>query len=93
MHANGVCPLSPVTRPRWAAQLCLFIGVFVFVNNLAGCCQYSRPIFKGAADPNFRIGTLSGYDQNTPRRSKIQKLNIMRQHIRILQRMALRLSG
>lgn len=26
-------------------------------------------------------------------RSKIQKLNAMRQHIRVLQRMALRLSG
>lgn len=38
---------------------------------------------KGAADSNIRIGTLSGHDQNTPRRSKIQKLNAMRQHIRI----------
>ena len=54
------------SRPRWAAQLYLFIGVFTFVKDLAGCCQYSSPITKGAADPNIRIGTLSGYDQNTP---------------------------
>ena len=81
------------SRPRWAAQLYLFIGVFTFVKDLAGCCQYSSPITKGAADSNIRIGTLSGHDQNTPRRSKIQKLNAMRQHIRVLQRMALRLSG
>ena len=63
------------SRPRWAAQLYLFIGVFTFVKDLAGCCQYSSPITKGAADSNIRIGTLSGHDQNTPRRSKIQKLN------------------
>ena len=81
------------SRPRWAAQLYLFIGVFTFVKDLAGCCQYSSPITKGAADSNIRIGTLSGHDQNTPRRSKIQKLNAMRQHIRVLQCMALRLSG
>ena len=81
------------SQPRWAAQLYLFIGVFTFVKDLAGCCQYSSPITKGAADSNIRIGTLSGHDQNTPRRSKIQKLNAMRQHIRVLQCMALRLSG
>ena len=81
------------SRPRWAAQLYLFIGVFTFVKDLAGCCQYSSPITKDAADSNIRIGTLSGHDQNTPRRSKIQKLNAMRQHIRVLQCMALRLSG
>ena len=81
------------SRPRWAAQLYLFIGVFTFVKDLAGCCQYSSPITNGAADSNIRIGTLSGHDQNTPRRSKIQKLNAMRQHIRVLQCMALRLSG
>ena len=63
------------SRPRWAAQLYLFIGVFTFVKDLAGCCQYSSPITKGAADSNIRIGTLSGHDQNTPHRSKIQKLN------------------
>ena len=57
---------SEASRPRWAAQLYLFIGVFTFVKDLAGCCQYSSPITKGAADPNIRIGTLSGYDQNTP---------------------------
>ena len=85
------CPEA--SRPRWAAQLYLFIGVFTFVKDLAGCCQYSSPITKGAADSNIRIGTLSGHDQNTPRRSKIQKLNAMRQHIRVLQCMALRLSG
>ena len=84
---------SEASRPRWAAQLYLFIGVFTFVKDLAGCCQYSSPITKGAADSNIRIGTLSGHDQNTPRRSKIQKLNAMRQHIRVLQCMALRLSG
>ena len=84
---------SEASRPRWAAQLYLFIGVFTFVKDLAGCCQYSSPITKGAADFNIRIGTLSGHDQNTPRRSKIQKLNAMRQHIRVLQCMALRLSG
>ena len=66
---------SAASRPRWAAQLYLFIGVFTFVKDLAGCCQYSSPITKGAADSNIRIGTLSGHDQNTPRRSKIQKLN------------------
>ena len=81
------------SRPRWAAQLYLFIGVFTFVKDLAGCCQYSSPITNGAADSNIRIGTLSGHDQNTPRRSKIQKLNAMRQHIRVLQCMAFRLSG
>ena len=85
------CPEA--SRPRWAAQLYLFIGVFTFVKDLAGCCQYSSPITNGAADSNIRIGTLSGHDQNTPRRSKIQKLNAMRQHIRVLQCMALRLSG
>ena len=89
-HARR-CPEA--SRPRWAAQLYLFIGVFTFVKDLAGCCQYSSPITKGAADSNIRIGTLSGHDQNTPRRSKIQKLNAMRQHIRVLQCMALRLSG
>ena len=87
------CRCSEASRPRWAAQLYLFIGVFTFVKDLAGCCQYSSPITKGAADFNIRIGTLSGHDQNTPRRSKIQKLNAMRQHIRVLQCMALRLSG
>ena len=66
---------SEASRPRRAAQLYLFIGVFTFVKDLAGCCQYSSPITKGAADSNIRIGTLSGHDQNTPRRSKIQKLN------------------
>ena len=85
--------LPKASQPRWAAQLYLFIGVFTFVKDLAGCCQYSSPITKGAADSNIRIGTLSGHDQNTPRRSKIQKLNAMRQHIRVLQCMALRLSG
>ena len=85
------CPEA--SRPRWAAQLYLFIGVFTFVKDFAGCCQYSSPITKGAADSNIRIGTLSGHDQNTTRRSKIQKLNAMRQHIRVLQCMALRLSG
>ena len=84
---------SEASQPRWAAQLYLFIGVFTFVKDLAGCCQYSSPITKGAADSNIRIGTLSGHDQNTPRRSKIQQLNAMRQHIRVLQCMALRLSG
>ena len=84
---------SEASRPRRAAQLYLFIGVFTFVKDLAGCCQYSSPITKGAADSNIRIGTLSGHDQNTPRRSNIQKLNAMRQHIRVLQCMALRLSG
>ena len=89
---SGMLPKA--SRPRWAAQLYLFIGVFTFVKDLAGCCQYSSPITNGAADSNIRIGTLSGHDQNTPRRSKIQKLNaIMRQHIRVLQCMALRLSG
>ena len=68
------------SRPRWAAQLYLFIGVFTFVKDLAGCCQYSSPITKGAADSNIRIGTLSGHDQNTPRRSKIQKLNAKLAH-------------
>ena len=87
------CRCSEASRPHWAAQLYLFIGVFTFVKDLAGCCQYSSPITKGAADSNIRIGTLSGHDQNTPRRSKIQKLNAMRQHIRVLQCMALRLSG
>ena len=87
------CRCPEASRPRWAAQLYLFIGVFTFVKDLAGCCQYSSPITKGAADSNIRIGTLSGHDQNTPRRSKIQKLNAMRQHIRVLQCMALRLSG
>ena len=82
--------LPKASQPRWDAQLYLFIGVFTFVKDLAGCCQYSSPITKGAADSNIRIGTLSGHDQNTPRRSKIQKLNAMRQHIRVLQRMALR---
>ena len=85
------CPEA--SRPRWAAQLYLFIGVFTFVKDFAGCCQYSSPITKGVADSNIRIGTLSRHDQNTPRRSKIQKLNAMRQHIRVLQCMALRLSG
>ena len=72
-HDARRCPEA--SRPRWAAQLYLFIGVFTFVKDLAGCCQYSSPITKGAADSNIRIGTLSGHDQNTPRRSKIQKLN------------------
>ena len=65
------CRCPEASQPRWAAQLYLFIGVFTFVKDLAGCCQYSSPITKGAADFNIRIGTLSGHDQNTPRRSKL----------------------
>ena len=58
------------------AVICVLFGITTTaVKDLAGCCQYSSPITKGAADSNIRIGTLSGHDQNTPRRSKIQKLN------------------
>ena len=38
------CPEA--SRPRRAAQLYLFIGVFTFVKDLAGCCQYSSQLPK-----------------------------------------------
>gem|GEM_PF-4327013 len=81
-----------VAAPQGCATLLVYRGIYI--------CERScrvLPIFqsitKGAADSNIRIGALSGHDQNSSRRSKIQKLNIVRQHIRILQRMALWLPG
>ena len=46
MHACGVCPLPPASRPRWAALLCLQFGdVAVF----SLCVQYFLNVQGGRA--------------------------------------------
>ena len=56
MHANGVCPLSPAPRPRWAAETYSFVTAWSFLHRYQSGQQLELSI-KTIRRPNVHCKT------------------------------------
>ena len=56
MHANGVCPLSPAPRPRWAAETYSFVTAWIFLHRYQSGQQLEFSI-KTIRHPNVHCKT------------------------------------